>query len=178
MNGIGNAVSDITNKVGNRIENAWNSVSSTVSGIANDVGTWVSNLWDGGFAGVSDFEALKAAVTQYVADTQQIIDEFKTDSDLSVTIKGEAQTALANYVTVTKQALQSYVSVLNIWKDDLDMVYEAYQSGAQAVSSNINDSSDILQDAVKNIDSDTTGIGGVSGSGGNVGYGTGGPDIG
>ena len=179
MGGISGAISDLTNKIGNRIDNAWNTVSSSVSGLVNDVGTWATNLWDGGFAGVSDFDALKTAVTNYVADTQAIIDEFNTDANLDGTVKGEANQALHDYIVATKTALNSYVSVLNIWKDDLDAVYEAYKAGDQTVSSNVNDATDVLNDAVKNIDSDSTGIGGYSGNGGNIGGGSGsGPDIG
>ena len=168
MNGIGNAVSDLTHNVGNSVNNLFNDIGSTVSGWAASAGEWVSSLWDGGFAGVSDFEALKVAIKTYIDGVNEVINEFNADANLDTTIKGQAGAALSDYVATTKKALQAYVSVLNIWKDDLDKVLEAYKSGDIDIQSAIENTTQDLQQNVNRIDSDSTGLGGVESSRGGI----------
>lgn len=168
MNGLGSAWNDLTHNVGNGIDNIFNDLTSTVGGWANAAGDWISSLWDGGFAGVSDFEALKAAVTSYIDGVNEVINEFNADANLDTTIRGQAGTALSDYVATTKAALQKYVSVLSIWKTDLDTVLEGYQAGDTNIQNAVENSTQDLQQNVNRIDTDSTGIGGTGSAGSGI----------
>ena len=150
--GIQGIIGDVSSNIGNRItsflENAWNAVS----GITANIGTFVADVWDGGFVGVKDFEALKAAVSEYSAKTQAVIDEYNVNADLDNALKGEAAQALHEFVVSTKSLLDAYVKLVEKWNAELDEYMTNYQEGDQNLSANVSQDAQDVASAAENID--------------------------
>lgn len=145
---IGDVSSSIGNKISSFLENAWNAVSGITAGI----GTFVADVWDGGFVGVKDFEALKAAITDYSAKTQTVIDEYNINADLETALKGEAATALQEFVVSTKSLLDAYVKLVEKWNVELDEYMKNYEEGDLNLSSNVSEDAQSVAQAAENID--------------------------
>lgn len=150
--GIQGIIGDVTSNIGNQIssflENAWNAVN----GIASGIGTFVADVWDGGFVGVKDFEALKSAITEYSNKTQAVIDEYNVNADLDTALKGEAATALQEFVVSTKSLLDAYVKLVEKWNTELDEYMKNYAEGDQNLSANVSEDAQSVAQAAENID--------------------------
>ena len=145
---IGDVSSNIGNKITTFLENAWNAVN----GITSNIGTFVADIWDGGFVGVKDFEALKAAVTEYSTKTQAVIDEYNVNADLDTALKGDAATALHEFVVSTKSLLDAYVKLVEKWNSELDEYMQNYQEGDSNLSDNVLQDAQDVAAAAENID--------------------------
>ena len=150
--GIQSIIGDVKSTVGQRISSFLDQAWAAASGIADTVGTFVANIWSGGFAGVSDFEALKRAIREYSKGVQEIVDNYKTDADLGVTFKGDAATAMTEFITSTKELLMAYVKLVEKWESELDDIYTKYQEGDKNLSQSVNQDSESVLAASKKVD--------------------------
>lgn len=152
--GIQAIIGDIRSNAGQTIQSLLDTAYSHASGMAGSIGTFISNVYDGGFAGVSDFDALKQAITRYKEEVQSIVDTYNANADLEQTFKGEVATAMHEFVTNTKTLLEAYASMVEQWNIDLVDVYTKYQEGASSTAQKIqSDAQDVLA-AAQNISLD------------------------
>ena len=126
--GIQNFIGDITSNVGQSIQGFLDSAWSAVSGIGERVGTFVANIWDGGFAGVSNYDGLKTAISNYSKDVQDIVNQYQPDADISDSFQGQSAEALHEFVTSTKSLLDAYVALVEKWNTEhpdkkIDLIY-------------------------------------------------------
>ncbi len=148
--GIQSVIGDVKSTVGQRISSFLDAAWGAVSGLAGNIGTFVANIWSGGFAGVSNFDALKTAVTTYANNVQEIVDTYDTSADLEQTFKGQAGTAMTEFITSTKSLLDAYVKLVEKWNTELDDAYEKYKSGDTSLSEAVSsDAEDVAQAASK-----------------------------
>ena len=141
--GIQGVIGDVRSTVGQRISSFLDMAWGAVSGLATNIGSFVANIWDGGFAGVSNFEQLKTAITNYSNNVKEIVDTYDTSADLESTFKGQAGTAMTEFITSTKSLLDAYVKLVEKWNVELDDAYQKYQEGdtnlAESVTSDAED---------------------------------------
>ena len=148
--GLQSLIGDIKSAVGNHIQSFLDTAWGAVNGISDSIGTYVANIWSGGFAGVSDFGALKSAITKYSNNVQKIINDYNTKADLEATFKGKAGQEMTGFVTSTKSLLDAYVKLVEKWNSELDTYYANYKKGDQTLSSNvISDAQAVKQAASK-----------------------------
>lgn len=149
--GIQNFIGDITSNVGQSIQGFLDSAWSAVSGIGERVGTFVANIWDGGFAGVSNYDGLKTAISNYSKDVQDIVNQYQPDADISDSFQGQSAEALHEFVTSTKSLLDAYVALVEKWNTELDTYYEKYQSGDTTLSNNVSSDAQDVADAASKV---------------------------
>ena len=152
--GIQSIIGDVKSNAGQKIQSLLDTAYSQASGMAGSIGTFVSNVFDGGFAGVSDFEALNSAITRYKEEVQSIVDTYNANADLEQTFKGEVATAMHEFVTNTKMLLEAYASIVEQWNVDLGEVYARYQEGAGATAQKIQSDAEAVKQAAQNISLD------------------------
>ena len=150
--GIQSIIGDVKSTVGQRISSFLDQAWAAASGISDTVGTFVANIWSGGFAGVSDFGALEKAIGTYSEGVKGIVEHYNTDADLEVTFKGDAATAMKEFITSTKELLAAYVKLVEKWKDELEAIYNAYQTGDKNLSQSVNQDSESVLAASKKVD--------------------------
>lgn len=150
--GIQSLIGDVASTFGNTFTNVLEGAWGAVSGIASGIGTFVANIWDGGFAGVSNFDGLKTAVTNYSKGVQDIVATYDANADLDVTFKGKAAEELRNFVKATKSLLQAYVKLVEKWNTELDEAYTKYQSGDTTLQSNVQSDAQAVEQAAQNLD--------------------------
>ena len=148
---IQSIIGDVKSRVGNNIKSFLESAWGAVSGIAANVGTFVANIWGGGFAGVSNFDALKTAVSNYATKTQEIIDQYDTAADLDQTFKGSAGTEMTTFITATKSLLDAYVKLVEKWNEELDDAYTKYTEGDKTLSQNVTSDAEAVEKAAQNV---------------------------
>ena len=149
--GLQALIGDVKSTVGNNIKSFLESAWGAVSGISANIGSFVANVWSGGFAGVSNFEALKTAITNYANKVQEIIDEYDTKADLEQTFKGKAGEEMTTFIAATKSLLDAYVKLVTKWKEELDDAYEKYQQGDTSLQSNVASDAQAVEQAAQNV---------------------------
>lgn len=149
--GLQSLIGDVKSTVGNGITSALESAWGAITGVTSGIGTFVANIWDGGFAGVSDFEALKAAVNSYSDGVQEIVDQYNVNADLESTFKGQAGEELKTFITATKNLLNAYVGLVKQWNKELDDAYTKYQSGDTTLQSNVASDAQEVEKAAQNV---------------------------
>ena len=149
--GLQSLIGDVKSTVGNNIKSFLESAWGAVSGLSSNIGSFVANIWGGGFAGVSNFDALKTAVTNYANKVQEIIDEYDTSADLEQTFQGKAGEEMTTFITATKSLLDAYVRLVNKWNDELDDAYAKYQAGDQTLQSNVASDAQAVEQAAQNV---------------------------
>ena len=135
----------------NALQTAFSMGGSLIGGGLTQAGVALSNIWDGGFIGVSDFEALKTAISKYVEDAQKIVDEYNEKADLENTFKGKAGEAMSEFIVVTKKLLQAWVAALSLWKEELDAYMAEYQAGDQEIASDVAANTESVEKAASEI---------------------------
>lgn len=145
---IGDVKTSVGQNINSFLDNAW----SAVNGTADKIGTYVANIWDGGFAGVSNFEELKSAISEYSKNVQTIVDEYDASADLDQTFKGVAAGALPEFIAATKSLLDAYAKLVEKWNVELDEAFEKYTSGDQTLSQNVSQDAQQVQSAAQNVD--------------------------
>jgi len=103
------------------------------------------------FAGVSNFDALKAAITKYSQNVQDAVDEYKAKAPIESTFKGKAGEELHSFVEATKGLLDAYVKLIEQWNDELDSAYERYQQGDVQLQQNVASDTQAVQQAAQNV---------------------------
>ena len=103
------------------------------------------------FAGVSNFEALKAAITRYSQNVQRAVNEYKANAPIDSTFKGKAGEELHSFVDATKELLDAYVKLIEKWNEELDVAYEKYQTGDALLQKNVVDDAQAVQQAAQNV---------------------------
>ena len=150
--GLQSFIGDVKSTVGQNIKSFLDTAWGAVSGISNQIGSFVANIWDGGFAGVSNFENLKTAVTTYSKNVQDIVDQYDMNSDLTQTFKGTAGDTMTEFVTATKSLLDAYVKLVEKWNTELDDAYAKYQAGDTSLSQAVNSDAQAVTQAASNVD--------------------------
>ena len=150
--GIQSIIGDVKSTVGNKIKSFLDTAWGAVSGLSNNIGTFVANVWGGGFAGVSDFGALKGAVTSYSNNVQEIINQYDTKADLETTFKGKAGEEMTTFVVATKSLLDAYVKLVEKWNNELDEYYERYQQGDTTLQANVASDAQAVEQAAQKVD--------------------------
>ena len=150
--GIQSIIGDISSKIGNNIQSAFDTALSSVSGMADRVGTFVGNIWDGGFAGLSNFTNLDSAIKKYVQGIQQIVDEYNETTDLDNTLKGEVATAMGEFVTATKTLLKAWAGAVTAWGSELNEYYKQYAAGAGNLSKSISADAQEVTKAAESVE--------------------------
>ena len=150
--GIQSIIGDVKSTVGNKIKSFLDTAWGAVSGLSNNIGTFVANVWGGGFAGVSDFGALKSAVTSYSNNVQEIINQYDTKADLETTFKGKAGEEMTTFVVATKSLLDAYVKLVEKWNNELDEYYERYQQGDTTLQANVASDAQAVEQAAQKVD--------------------------
>lgn len=135
--GIQSIIGDVKSTVGKNIQSFLDSAWGAVNGLSSTIGTFVANVYGGGFAGVSDFDALKTAIKNYSDQVQTIVDEYDVSADLDQTFKGKAGEELTSFITSTKSLLDAYVKLVEKWNTELDDAYEKYTQGDTTLQSNV-----------------------------------------
>lgn len=149
--GIQSIIGDVSSAIGNNVQGFLDGAWSAVHGIADNIGSFVANIWSGGFAGVSNYDQLKSAVSSYSNDVKSIVDNYNMDADLEQTFKGEAGTTLKEFVTATKSLLDAYVALVEKWNTELDTYYEKYQGGDTSLSQNVSSDAQQVEQAAQNV---------------------------
>ena len=149
--GIQSVIGDVKSTVGQNISYFLDEAWSAVNGVTSGIGTFTANIWDGGFAGVSDFDALKSAIEKYAQNVSDIVDEYNVDADLGNTFKGAAATSLSEFIASTKELLKAYVQLVNLWKTELDDAYTKYNEGDTNLNTDVTSDSDDVKNAAKNV---------------------------
>lgn len=150
--GIQGIIGDVKSTVGQRISAFLDQAWAAVSGIASNIGSFVANVWDGGFAGVSNFENLKAAVTKYSKGVKEIVDDYQVDADLGQTFKGAAGTAMTEFITSTKSLLDAYVKLVEKWNLELDDAYQKYTEGDTNLSETVTQDAEDVAAAAETVE--------------------------
>lgn len=149
--GIQSIIGDIKSTVGQNIKSFLESAWGAVNGIASNIGTFVANVYGGGFAGVSDFGALKTAITNYSNNVQEIVNTYDVNADLEQTFKGKAGEEMRTFITSTKSLLDAYVKLVEKWNTELDDAYEKYQQGDTSLQSNVSSDAQAVEQAAQNV---------------------------
>lgn len=103
------------------------------------------------FAGVSNFENLKAAITKYSNRVQEIVKEYDETVKLDATFKGKAGEELHSFVVATKSLLSAYVRLVEKWNEELDDAYERYQAGDVQLQQNVASDAQAVEQAAQNV---------------------------
>lgn len=103
------------------------------------------------FAGVSNFENLKAAINDYSRRVQEIVDKYNPDAKIDGTFKGKAGQELTSFVVATKGLLMAYVKLIEKWNEELDAAYEKYQAGDVQIQQNVQSDAQAVQQAAQNV---------------------------
>lgn len=150
--GIQSIIGDVKSTVGQRISSFLDTAYSAVNGISDRIGTFVANIWSGGFAGVSDFEALKAGIKEYSSNVQSIINDYDVNADLEQTFKGAAGEEMKTFITSTKALLDAYAQLVEKWNLELEDAYEKYKSGDTTLQTNVSSDAQEVQQAAQSVE--------------------------
>ena len=150
--GIQGIIGDVSSSIGNAMKNIFENAGNVLTNIASGIGTFVADVWDGGFVGVSDFEALKAAITEYSNRTKTMIDEYNANADLDQALKGEAAAALQEFIVQTKALLEAYVALVEKWNAELDEYLTNYSQGDTNLASNVSEDAAKVAAEAQNVD--------------------------
>ena len=146
--GIQGLIGDVTSTAGNSIKNSLNSAFGLLKGAADRIGTFTANIYSGGFAGVSNFNELYAAIDTYSNNVQNAVNEYKANTDISNTFKGSAADELPKFVEATQALLNAYVGLVEEWKTELAQYYEKYTQGSNQLSQNVQqDTQSVVENA-------------------------------
>lgn len=149
--GIQSIIGDIKSTVGQNIKSFLDSAWGAVNGLAGNIGSFIANVYGGGFAGVSDFGALKTAITNYSNQVQEIVDTYDVNADLEQTFKGKAGEEMTTFIASTKSLLDAYVKLVEKWNTELDDAYEKYQQGDTSLQSNVSSDAQQVEQAAQNV---------------------------
>lgn len=149
--GIQSLIGDIRSTVGQNIRSFLDSAWGAVNGLSSGIGTFVANVFDGGFAGVSDFGALKTAITNYSNQVQEIVNTYDVNADLEQTFKGKAGEEMTTFISSTKSLLDAYVKLVEKWNTELDDAYEKYQQGDTSLQSNVSSDAQAVEQAAQKV---------------------------
>lgn len=149
--GLQGLIGDVTSTVGNNIKGFLETAWGAVNGIPDRIGTFVADVWDGGFAGVSDFEALKTAIKNYSDNVQKTVNEYNINTNLQSTFKGSAGEELKTFVVATKSLLDAYVKLVEKWNVELNEAYKNYKTGDATLKNNVSNDARDVNAAAKNI---------------------------
>ncbi|MBR6136828.1 MAG: hypothetical protein IKQ06_01580 [Bacilli bacterium] len=115
------------------------------------VGGFVANVFGDDFAGVSNFEDLKEAISKYSREVQEIVKEYDERARLDTTFKGKAGEELHTFVEATKELLNAYVKLIEKWNEELDDAYARYQAGDVQIQQNVQSDAQAVQQAAQNV---------------------------
>ena len=149
--GIQAIIGDVQSTLGQVLTSIYDNATSLISGFAGQIGTFVANIWDSGFAGVSNFDSLKAAINKYSQNIQNIVNEYNENADLDSTFKGKAGESMHTFVQNTKTLLQAFVSLVEQWNNELDDAYAKYQSGDTSLSASVESDAQAVAEKAQNI---------------------------
>ena len=146
--GIQGLIGDVTSTTGNSIKNSLNSAFGFLKAASDRISTFTANIYSGGFAGVSNFDELYAAIDTYSKGVQEAVNEYKADTDISSTFKAKAAEELPKFVEATQSLLNAYVGLVENWKSELADVYQKYIQGSNTLSQTVQqDTQNVVQNA-------------------------------
>lgn len=131
-------------------------LASARTQIQNLVGTAtsrLSNIWSGGFTGMSEqgMADLKAQLSSYCQDVQDLIDSFDQTGDITSALRGEVQTAAYDFIAAIKSLLQAYVSTMRQEIDEADEAYRNFASSDKSISQDVESSASDIRSNANNI---------------------------
>ena len=147
---IQNLTGNVVSNIRHTLEGGIQGISARLQNLLGGAVAQVSALWDGGFVGINNNpEALKTALTTYIAELNDIVNGFNTDAYIDGALKGEAKDAAVEYVKAIKDLLSAYTTTYNhfieILEDQaLTTMAQGDTDNAQSIRS---DAQDIIQDA-------------------------------
>lgn len=147
LQSIGDAIGGFGAKLSNRA--AVNSNNNLK--FQTQVGGFVANVFGDDFAGVSNFEDLKEAISKYSREVQEIVKEYDERARLDTTFKGKAGEELHTFVEATKELLNAYVKLIEKWNEELDDAYARYQAGDVQIQQNVQSDAQAVQQAAQNV---------------------------
>ena len=112
---IGDAKSAYSNKQKNRVDTA----VLLSKQLFQSIGSFCANIYGGGFAGVSNFSQLKAAISAYARKTNSAIASYNANARIESTFKGKAADECRTFIGATKELLKAYVDLVQKWNDEL-----------------------------------------------------------
>lgn len=144
-------VGDIKSTAGAAIKNLIDSALSASKGLAAGIGAFHADIWGTGFAGVSNFTQLKAAISNYSKKTKAAIAAYNANTKLDQTFKGKAADETKGFIKATQQLLEAYVALVEKWNKELDDAYAKYQAGDKTLSQKVNQDTQAVKKAAQNV---------------------------
>lgn len=150
---IRSTVGNLTHSVQDTLSTALNTAKTQLENIVGSTTTTLSNVWSGGFVGMSEagFEDLKTQLTNYCQDIQDIITGFDEKGNIEVALKGELQTAAADFIAAIKELLTAYVSTMKQEIEEADEAYQNFMQSGQSVAQDVNSAASEIRSNASSI---------------------------
>lgn len=150
---IRSTVGNFSHNVSDNISTALNTAKTQFSNIVGTAKTGLSSVWAGGFVGMSDsgFSELDTAITNYIAEVQDIINGFDETGDISSAFQGELQEAAYDFIEASKETLTAYVSFLKQDQEEMKEAYENFKLAASSVASDVRANAESIRSNANSI---------------------------
>ena len=151
----------IKNQIGNAIsglKSAWSNttqeIGSRINAIFDSTTTKIGSIYSGGFIGVdaNNWTAIKTSVEDLISAANEDINKFNDLANRDDALKGEAATALGEYLTACKGLLQAYVTTYRNFITDGETALAAMNTGdtenakaIQQASAEVNEQAQSIQ---------------------------------
>jgi hypothetical protein len=117
------------------VKTAWNNtvdqIGARINGLFDTAAAQLGSIWSGGFIGIdeSNWGEIKTAIEGLIEKANGEVDKFNELANRDDALKGEAATALGEYLKACKNLLYAYVTTYRNFITDAETAMNAMKTG-------------------------------------------------